>query len=134
MIDDLNLPYTINTFRLIISYLKLQDTFSSSKITVGASNSNMRIFLCGPTVYDYCHIGHARIFILFDVLSRFLKSNNIKVIISSPYFSTSSSDVVAKQTGVKVLTMATSTGAFPTVKNYFDVFDYDINQLTGALK
>jgi len=63
-----------------------------------------------------------------------VKSNNIKVIISSPYFSTSSSDVVAKQTGVKVVTMATSTSAFPTVKNYFDVFDYDINQLIGALK
>lgn len=63
-----------------------------------------------------------------------VKSNNIKVIISSPYFSTSSSDVVAKQTGVKVLTMATSTGAFQSVKNYFDVFDYDINQLIAALK
>ena len=63
-----------------------------------------------------------------------IKSNNIKVIISSPYFSTSSSDVVSKQTGVKALTMATSTGAFPTVKNYFDVFDYDINLLTAALK
>jgi len=63
-----------------------------------------------------------------------VKANNIKAIISSPYFSTSSSDVVAKQTGVKVLTMATSTSAFPTVKNYFDVFDYDINQLVGALK
>ena len=63
-----------------------------------------------------------------------VKSNSIKAIISSPYFSTSSSDVVAKQTGVKVLTMATSTGAFPAVKNYFDVFDYDINLLVGALK
>ena len=63
-----------------------------------------------------------------------VKSNNIKVIITSPYFSTSSSDVVAKQTGVKVLTLATSTGAFSSVKNYFDVFDYDINQLIAALK
>jgi len=63
-----------------------------------------------------------------------VKPNNIKVIISSPYFSTSSSDVVAKQTGVKVLTMATSANAFPSVKNYFDVFDYDINLLTAALK
>ena len=63
-----------------------------------------------------------------------VKSNNIKVIITSPYFSTSSSDVVAKQTGVKVLTMATSTNAFPSVKNYFDLFDYDINLLTAALK
>jgi len=63
-----------------------------------------------------------------------IKTNGIKVIISSPYFSTSSSDVVSKQTGVKALTMATSTGAFPTVKNYFDVFDYDINLITSALK
>jgi zinc/manganese transport system substrate-binding protein len=63
-----------------------------------------------------------------------VKANNIKVIISSPYFTTSSADVVAKQTGVKVLTLATSVGAFPSVKNYFDLFDYDIKQLTAALK
>jgi zinc/manganese transport system substrate-binding protein len=63
-----------------------------------------------------------------------VKANHIKVIISSPYFTTSSSDVVAKQTGVKVLTLATSTGAFDAVKNYFDLFDYDINGLTAALK
>ena len=63
-----------------------------------------------------------------------IKANNIKVIISSPYFTTSSSDVVAKQTGVKVLTLATSVGGFDSIKNYFDLFDYDINQLTAALK
>lgn len=63
-----------------------------------------------------------------------VKSNNIKVIISSPYFTTSSSNVVAKQTGVKVLILATSVGAFPSIKNYFDMFDYDIEQLTAALK
>jgi ABC-type Zn uptake system ZnuABC Zn-binding protein ZnuA len=63
-----------------------------------------------------------------------IKANNIKVIISSPYFTTSSSDVVAKQTGVKVLTLATSVGAFDEVKNYFDLFDFDIAKLTAALK
>ncbi|MBX7108955.1 MAG: metal ABC transporter substrate-binding protein [Chitinophagales bacterium] len=63
-----------------------------------------------------------------------VQSNHIKVIISSPYFTTSSSDVVAKQTGVKVLTLATSTGAFDTVKNYFDLFDYNTGQLVNALK
>ena len=63
-----------------------------------------------------------------------IKANNIKVIISSPYFTTSSSDVVAKQTGVKELTMATSVGAFDSIKNYFDLFDYDIEQLTTILK
>ncbi|WP_158638343.1 metal ABC transporter substrate-binding protein [Panacibacter ginsenosidivorans] len=63
-----------------------------------------------------------------------VKANNIKVIISSPYFTTSSSDVVSKQTGVKELTIATSTGAFPAIKSYFDLFDYDINQLIAVLK
>ena len=43
-------------------------------------------------------------------------ANKIKVIISSPYFTTSSSDVVAKQTGVKELTLATSVAHFSTVK------------------
>lgn len=63
-----------------------------------------------------------------------VSANHIKVIISSPYFSTSSSDVVAKQTGVKELTLATSTNAFESIKNYFDLFDYDINQLLTVLK
>lgn len=61
-------------------------------------------------------------------------ADKIKVIISSPYFTTSSSDVVSKQTGVKVVTLATSTGAFSSVKNYFDVFDYDVDQLIAVLK
>jgi ABC-type Zn uptake system ZnuABC Zn-binding protein ZnuA len=63
-----------------------------------------------------------------------IKANNIKVIISSPYFTTSSSDVVSKQTGAKELTLATSAGAFAPIKNYFDLFDYNINQLTALLK
>lgn len=63
-----------------------------------------------------------------------IKANNIRVIISSPYFTTSSSDVVSKQTGAKELTLATSVGAFDSIKNYFDLFDYDINQLTAILK
>ncbi|HEY2721002.1 MAG TPA: metal ABC transporter substrate-binding protein [Chitinophagaceae bacterium] len=63
-----------------------------------------------------------------------IKADNIKVIISSPYFTTSSSDVVSKQTGVKELTLATSVGAFDSIKNYFDLFDYDIDQLTATLK
>jgi ABC-type Zn uptake system ZnuABC Zn-binding protein ZnuA len=61
-------------------------------------------------------------------------ANKIKVIISSPYFTTSSSDVVSKQTGVKELTMATSVGAFDSVKDYFSLFDYNIANLITALK
>jgi ABC-type Zn uptake system ZnuABC Zn-binding protein ZnuA len=63
-----------------------------------------------------------------------IKANSIKVIISSPYFTTSSSDVVTKQTGAKELTLATSVGGFDPVKNYFDLFDYDIDHLVALLK
>jgi zinc/manganese transport system substrate-binding protein len=63
-----------------------------------------------------------------------VQANKIKVIISSPYFTTSSSDVVSKQTGAKELTLATSVAAFPAIKTYFDLFDYDIDKLTEVLK
>lgn len=63
-----------------------------------------------------------------------IAANKIKVIISSPYFSTSSSDVVAKQTGAKELTLATSVNGFDTIKDYFGLFDYNISQLVTVLK
>jgi len=39
----------------------------------------VRIYLCGVTVYDESHIGHARTIIVFDTLRRFLESQGIKV-------------------------------------------------------
>lgn len=63
-----------------------------------------------------------------------IKENNIKVIITSPYFTTSSSDVVSRQTGSKTLVLATSVGAFDSIKTYYDLFDYNIRLLAGALK
>lgn len=63
-----------------------------------------------------------------------VKSNAIKVIISSPYFTTSSSDVVSKQTGAKAITLGTSVGAFDTIKDYFDLFDYNIDKLIQGFK
>ena len=32
---------------------------------------NVRIYVCGMTVYDYCHIGHARVLVVFDVVYRY---------------------------------------------------------------
>jgi cysteinyl-tRNA synthetase len=32
----------------------------------------VRVYVCGMTVYDYCHIGHARVMVVFDVLYRYL--------------------------------------------------------------
>src|SRR4029077_5979076 len=37
------------------------------------------IYVCGMTVYDYCHIGHARVLVVFDVITRYLRSQNYEV-------------------------------------------------------
>ena len=40
----------------------------------------VRMYVCGPTVYDACHIGHARSVVVFDVICRYLKMQGYKVI------------------------------------------------------
>lgn len=37
------------------------------------------LFVCGPTVYDYSHIGHARTYVVFDVLAKYLRSTGKEV-------------------------------------------------------
>ena len=37
------------------------------------------MYVCGVTVYDYCHIGHARANIVFDIIYRYLKFSNFDV-------------------------------------------------------
>jgi len=36
--------------------------------------NNVRMYVCGMTVYDYCHIGHARVLVVFDVVYRYLQA------------------------------------------------------------
>jgi cysteinyl-tRNA synthetase len=35
----------------------------------------VRMYVCGMTVYDYCHIGHARVFVVFDMVARWLRAS-----------------------------------------------------------
>lgn len=63
-----------------------------------------------------------------------MKRDNIKVIISSPYFTAESADLVARNVGGKVVTLATSVGAEEGIKTYFDLFDYNVGKMVDALK
>ena len=54
--------------------LKIYNTLSGKKETViPKSGKTVQLFVCGPTVYDYAHLGHARTYIAFDVIAKYLK-------------------------------------------------------------
>ena len=40
---------------------------------------HVRMYVCGMTVYDYCHLGHARVLVAFDVVVRYLRSLGYRV-------------------------------------------------------
>lgn len=54
--------------------LKIYNTLSGEKEVFNPiEEGRVRMYVCGMTVYDYCHIGHARVMVGFDVVSRFLR-------------------------------------------------------------
>jgi len=58
--------------------MKIQDTLSNLEAELDIKET-VRIYLCGVTVYDESHIGHARTIIVFDVLRKYLESKGIEV-------------------------------------------------------
>jgi cysteinyl-tRNA synthetase len=58
--------------------MKIQDTLLNSQQELDISKK-IKIYLCGVTVYDESHIGHARTVIVFDVLRKYLESKNVEI-------------------------------------------------------
>src|SRR5271167_3228438 len=42
-------------------------------------DGQVRMFVCGPTVYDFVHLGHARTYLAFDTITRYLKFFGYKI-------------------------------------------------------
>lgn len=42
-------------------------------------DGKVNLFVCGPTVYDFSHLGHAKTYVQFDLLARVLRANNLEV-------------------------------------------------------
>ncbi|WP_115956094.1 cysteine--tRNA ligase [Candidatus Purcelliella pentastirinorum] len=54
--------------------LKIYNTLSKKKEKFKAiCNGNINLYVCGSTVYDLCHVGHARTFVFFDIMVRYLR-------------------------------------------------------------
>jgi len=41
--------------------------------------NHVRMYVCGMTVYDYCHLGHARMMVVFDMVVRYLRARGYRV-------------------------------------------------------
>ena len=60
--------------------LQLHNTLSNSKVPFTPINEGkISLYVCGMTVYDYCHIGHARVMVSFDVITRYLRHAGYQV-------------------------------------------------------
>jgi len=61
--------------------LRVFNTMTGKKeIFKPLESGKVRMYVCGPTVYDACHIGHARSVVVFDVIARYLKAIGYEVI------------------------------------------------------
>lgn len=60
--------------------LQIYNTLSRSKQTFKPIEpGKVKMYVCGMTVYDFCHIGHARVMIVFDMVVRWLRASGYEV-------------------------------------------------------
>ncbi len=59
--------------------MKVFDTLSGQKVEFVPNGDTVTMYVCGVTVYDDCHIGHAMSYVIFDAIKRYLKFKGYKV-------------------------------------------------------
>ncbi|MFA6189972.1 MAG: cysteine--tRNA ligase [Candidatus Staskawiczbacteria bacterium] len=60
--------------------MKIYNTLSGKKeIVKPIKSKKINLFVCGPTVYDYSHIGHARTYVIFDAFVKYLRAQGFTV-------------------------------------------------------
>ncbi len=98
--------------------MKIKDTLSNLEHTIDISNK-VRIYLCGVTVYDDSHIGHARTIIVFDVLRRYLESQGAEIQLVQNF--TDIDDKIIHRANAEDKTAAQVSTTY--IENYFRDFD-----------
>jgi len=59
--------------------MKVYNTLSAQKEEFSPQGDEVKMYVCGVTPYDHCHIGHAMSYIVFDVIRRYLQFRGYKV-------------------------------------------------------
>ena len=98
--------------------MNLQDTLSNSLHELDVSK-NVKIYLCGVTVYDESHIGHARTIIVFDVLRKYLEQKGVGIELIQNF--TDVDDKIINRANKENSTAEQISTKY--IKNYFDDFD-----------
>ena len=63
-----------------MSNLKIYNTLARDKqLFTPIEAGKVRLYVCGMTVYDYCHLGHARVMVVFDMVQRWLRASGFDV-------------------------------------------------------
>ncbi|MGY5141249.1 MAG: cysteine--tRNA ligase [Candidatus Nitrosopumilus sp. Bin_571-38] len=98
--------------------MKIQDTLSNVEQEVDISK-NVKIYLCGVTVYDESHIGHARTIIVFDVLRKYLENKGIGIELIQNF--TDVDDKIINRAQIENSTAEEISTKY--IENYFKDFD-----------
>jgi cysteinyl-tRNA synthetase len=101
--------------------MKVFNTLSAQKEEFSPQGDEVKMYVCGVTPYDNCHIGHAMSYIIFDVVRRYLKFRGYKV------------KYVQNVTDIddKIIDRATKLGITPAelAKKYTDSYFEDMDAL-----
>jgi cysteinyl-tRNA synthetase len=63
-----------------MNVLKIYNTLAREKqLFTPIEPGKIRMYVCGMTVYDYCHLGHARVMVVFDMVQRWLRTSGYQV-------------------------------------------------------
>lgn len=98
-------------------------TFDSSKVVLGklADPKKVKMFVCGPTVYDYIHVGNARTYTIFDMVAKYLRYRGYDL------------EYIQNITDIddKIIARALELNLDPAdyAKDYTDIFLEDIKKL-----
>lgn len=102
--------------------LRLHNTLTGNKEPlVTAEPGHAKIYVCGPTVYDYAHLGHVRCYVVYDILVRHLRATGTEVT-----FVRNITDI-----DDKILARAAERGEEPTelARRFADAFHEDLARL-----
>jgi cysteinyl-tRNA synthetase len=107
---------------LALMDIRLHNTLTGRKETFEPLQpGRVGIYVCGPTVYDYPHLGHARCYVVYDVLVRHLRESGLQV------------KYVRNITDIddKILKRAAEAGEEPAelARRYADIFHQDMERL-----